>query len=136
MSESTRMSFTATHCATLHAQHRTALHCTSDNWRGVIAVTRVCISQQQTATHSNTLQHTATHCNTLQHTATHCNTLQHTATHCTIGKDSCNVPHVCVTAAYCSTQQRTAPLTIIRGSCRQVSHVRVSIFGHRPGCIW
>ena len=45
----------------------------------------VMIDLQHTATHCNTLQHvicvcndwSATHCNTLQHTATHCNTLQH-----------------------------------------------------------
>jgi len=37
-------------------------------------------SQQQTATHCDTLQHNVTRCSTLQHIITHCNILQHTCT--------------------------------------------------------
>ena len=53
---------------------------------------RLCNTQQHTATHCNTLQHTATHCNTLQHTATHCNTLQHTTPY-SQSKQRINVLH-------------------------------------------
>ena len=61
-------------------------------------------TNENTATHCNTLQHTTTSmCTdigeapsrfscaaTLQHAATHCNTLQHTATHCNTLQNTCN----------------------------------------------
>jgi len=52
---------TATHCTTL--QH-TATHCKSytDNVRGLMVETQVCMMH----TNCNTQQHTAIHCNTLQ----------------------------------------------------------------------
>jgi len=101
-----KLHYTATHCNThcnKHCNtHRRIVFCYIEQTACIPCLMTSQNTQQQTASHCNTLQHTATHIaelysvmlsrlrvfhvkrhpkNTLQHTATHCNTLQHTATH-------------------------------------------------------